>query len=512
MDPNLIIDLLYETSKILASSLDYLKNIEKIIKLVKNYTNLEYITVRIEDKETNELKVLSHTDIELPHLRYKKGEGITGRVWKYGVPVVIQDISKEEKFMNKTLLEKYKGKKLAFLAVPIKVENKVIGVLSAYKIAEDNESFDMYIKLLSMIANITGQFIKLYIDIKQEKARLEREKQDLKKQLEKILSSSQIEGIIGKSKAIIELSQMIKKIAPTSATVLLTGESGVGKEVFAKAIHYNSPRASKPFIKINCAAIPEELLESELFGYEKGAFTGATTTKKGKFELADGGTIFLDEIGDMPLSLQAKILRVLQEKEIERLGGSTPIKIDVRIIAATNKDLEKMVYEGTFREDLYYRLNVISVHIPPLRERKEDIPLLVYYFLDRFNREYSKELTISDSLMEKLIEYNWPGNIRQLQNTIERMVILAKDKILTEKDLPVDIKKQLKTSTGVKTKEEKLELPKTVEELEKEAIIKALEQTGYVIKKAAQKLGMTPRQVRYRMEKYNIPLKKSDFK
>ncbi len=512
MNTNIIIDILYETSKILASSLDYIKNIEQIIKLVKNYTNLEYITVRIEDKETNELKILSHTDIELPHLRYKKGEGITGKVWKYGVPVVIQDISKEENFLNKTLLKKYKNKKLAFLAVPIKVENKVIGVLSAYKIAEDKESFDMYIKLLSMIANIIGQFIKLYIDIKQEKEKLEREKQNLKKQLEKILSSSDIEGIVGKSKAIVEISSMIKKIAPTSATVLLTGESGVGKEVFAKAIHYYSSRASKPFIKINCAAIPEDLLESELFGYEKGAFTGATKTKKGKFELANGGTIFLDEIGDMPISLQAKLLRVLQEKEIERLGGSSPIKIDVRIIAATNKDLEKMVYEGTFREDLYYRLNVISIHIPPLRERKEDIPLLVYYFLEKFNKEYNKNLTIADSLMEKLIQYDWPGNIRQLQNTIERMVILSKDNILTEKDLPVDIKKQLKTQVPIYKKEEKIQLPKTVEEIEREAILKALEETGYVVKKAAKKLGMTPRQVRYRIEKYNIPLKKTRIK
>ncbi|NPA53000.1 MAG: GAF domain-containing protein [Aquificae bacterium] len=509
MDSNLIIDIVYETSKILASSLDYLKNIEKIIRLVKNYTNLEYISVRIEDKDTQELKVLSHTDIELPHLRYKKGEGITGKVWQYGVPVVIQDISKEESFLNKSLIAKHKNKKVAFLAVPIKVEKEVIGVLSAYKIVKENESFDMYIRLLSLIANMTGQFIKLYLDVKQEKEKLEKEKLVLKRQIEKMLSSSQLEGIIGKSKAVLELSQMIKKIAPTSATVLLTGESGVGKEVFAKALHFHSPRASKPFIKINCAAIPEELLESELFGYEKGAFTGATHTKKGKFELADGGTIFLDEIGDMPLSLQAKILRVLQEKEIERLGSSSPRKIDVRIIAATNKDLEKMVYEGTFREDLYYRLNVISLYIPPLRDRKEDIPLLVYYFLDVFNKEYGKDLTISDALMEKLVEYDWPGNIRQLQNTLERMIILSKDKILTDKDLPIDIKKQVTTQSSPN---KKLQLPKTVEEIEKEAITKALEESGYIIKDAAKKLGMTPRQVRYRIDKYSIPLKKGRFR
>lgn len=218
----------------------------------------------------------------------------------------------------------------------------------------------------------------------------------------------------------------------------------------------------------------------------------------------------------MPLLLQSKLLRVLQEKEIERLGGSKTIKVDVRIIAATNKDLEKMVQEGTFREDLYYRLNVIQIHIPPLRERREDIPVLIYYFLDKFNKIYGKNLKISDELVELLTNYDWPGNIRQLQNTLERMVILAKKPVLTKEDLPVDIKKSLKDfvkkpepAKPTIKEEKKVHLPKTIEEIERENIIKALEETNYVVKKAAEKLGMTPRQVRYRMEKYNIPLKKS---
>jgi len=520
MNTNLLLEIIYETSKILASSLDYQKNIKNIIKLLDSYTDLENITIRIEDESSGKLKLFSSTGKDILDKNYNKGEGITGKVWKNGISTVIPDISKEKEFLNKNILNKFEDKKVAFLAVPIKVGKETIGVLSAFKPYEKKENFDMYLKLLNMIANIISQFIKLSIQIKKEQNQLIKEKEDLEKQLKNIMSSSGLEGIIGRSKAILEISQMVKKVAPTSATVLITGESGVGKEIIAKAIHYNSPRADKPFIKINCAAIPEELLESELFGYEKGAFTGANTTKKGKFELANGGTMFLDEIGDMPLSLQAKLLRVLQEKEIERLGGSKPIKIDVRIVAATNKNLKKMVYEGTFREDLYYRLNVINIHIPPLRERKEDIPLLVYYFLDKFNKMYGKNLKISDKLMNILLNYHWPGNVRQLQNTIERMVILAKGNILTEQDLPADIRnqivefKELETPSGgtILLNKENVKLPKTVEELEREAIIKALEETNYIIKRAAEKLGMTPRQVRYRMEKYNIPLKRKKKK
>ena len=474
---------------------------------MRTYLNYENVFITVLNPKTNQMETLGNLD-----LSYKKGEGAIGKVWEYGIPIVIPDISQEDFFLNK-LNRKIKEKSFSFIAVPIKVSNRVVGVLAVDKKYSKKEPLSEHSNFLSIVANFLGSYLKLYINFEEEKRKIEEEKKYLEKQLKALINQSQIEGIIGKSKVIKDLSETIKRIAPTPATVLLTGESGVGKEVFAKAIHYNSPRAKKPFIKINCAAIPEDLLESELFGYEKGAFTGANTTKKGKFELANGGTIFLDEIGDMPVLLQAKLLRVLQEKEIERLGGSKPIKVDVRIIAATNKDLEKMVEEGTFREDLFYRLNVISIYIPPLRERKEDIPVLAYYFLDKFNKEYSRNLKFSDELIDIFVDYDWPGNIRQLQNTIERMVILARHEILTKEDLPADIKKQIEKKTPQKTEKEvkftrKLQLPKTVEEIEKQAIIDALEETGYVIKKAAKKLGMTPRQVRYRMEKYNIPIKK----
>jgi Nif-specific regulatory protein len=504
---------LYEISKIMASSEDYNKNISDVRKILKTFLDFEEVFINILDPDTQKL-VSFGSYIDNP-ITYKKGEGITGKVWKFGTPIVVPDISKEENFLNKYKLNLQKKGKVAFIAVPVKSENKVIGVLGVEKSYKKTESLDDYTRFLTMVGNILGQNIKLISKMIAEKRKLEKEKEQLKSRITQIVSKTGIEDIIGVSKPILEIVETIKNIAPTPATVLLLGESGVGKELFAKTIHKFSDRADKPFIKINCAAIPEDLLESELFGYEKGAFTGAYTTKKGKFELANGGTIFLDEIGDMPISLQAKILRVLQEKEVERIGSAKPIKVDVRVIAATNKNLEDMVNQGTFREDLYYRLNVIPVYIPPLRERKEDIPVIINYFINKFNKEYGKQVVISEELMQLFLEYEWPGNVRQLQNTIERMVILSKKDVLTPEDLPKDIKidkkpvKKPETHfANIKTTPSKLELPKTVEEIEKEAIINALEKTNYVVKHAAKLLGMTPRQVRYRMEKYRIPLKK----
>jgi Nif-specific regulatory protein len=471
----------------------------------------ENVLIAIVEPDSNKLKLFGKSFVK-KDISYKRGEGIIGKVWKHGIPIVIPNILEEKEFLNKfgRDLKKYKNKKVAFIAVPIKIENKIIGVLGVDKPYTGYESLDEYTKFLTMVSNILGQSVKLISNMKKEKEQLEKEKKYLKAQLNTLLSKTGLEGIVGRSQAIMEVVDNIYQVAPTNATVLLTGESGVGKELFAKAVHYNSSRASKPFIKLNCAAIPEDLLESELFGFEKGAFTGAYTTKKGKFEMADGGTIFLDEIGDMPISLQAKILRVLQEKEVERLGSSKPIKIDVRIIAATNKNLMEMVSQGTFREDLYYRLNVVPIFIPPLRERKEDIPVMVNYFVNRINKEYRKDVSISKELMDLLIEYDWPGNVRQLQNTIERMIILSKKDMLTIEDLPKDLKLEkykFKNENKKIIDSNKAELPKTVEQIEKEAIIKALEESNYVIKNAAKLLGMTPRQIRYRMDKYGISVK-----
>ncbi|AEF93445.1 two component, sigma54 specific, transcriptional regulator, Fis family [Desulfotomaculum nigrificans CO-1-SRB] len=306
--------------------------------------------------------------------------------------------------------------------------------------------------------------------------------------------------MIGQSDCMKEVSLLIRQVAKTNATVLITGESGTGKEVAAVEIHQNSNRADKPFVAVNCAALPEQLLESELFGHEKGAFTGALHKKKGRFEIADKGTIFLDEIGEMPISMQVKLLRVLQERSFERLGGTETITVDVRIIAATNSDLAAAIAKGTFREDLYYRLNVMRINLPPLRERKEDIPLLVNHFLSKFDPSHSKK--ISSDAMKILSRYNWPGNIRELQNVIERALIVCQGTEIQ----PVHLPRELLDSVE-ENQLPVLNLPEngfSLEELEKQLIIKALEKHNFNQTRAAQFLGISRATLLYRMQKYGI--------
>lgn len=309
-------------------------------------------------------------------------------------------------------------------------------------------------------------------------------------------------NIIGMSLGMQKVFELIEKVADTNATTLITGESGVGKELVAKAIHYNSSRRDNPIIVVNCGAIPENLLESELFGYEKGAFTGAYNTKHGKFEVADKGTIFLDEIGDMSLSLQVKLLRVLQEKTFERIGGAKTIKVDIRFIAATNRDLEKMVKDGQFREDLYYRLNVVPIHIPPLRERKQDIPLLLNYFLEHSNRLNDAAVEgFDDNAMEVLMAYDYPGNVRELNNIVERVVVLKKKGIITIDDLPEKL-------WTLKEKEQQIDIQRGYEtlvtEFEKAIIMKALKETKGVKSKAATILNINRTTLIEKMKRFGM--------
>lgn len=308
--------------------------------------------------------------------------------------------------------------------------------------------------------------------------------------------------IIYKSQHMEEILKLVSKVAPTDATVIILGESGTGKELIANAIHDLSNRSKGPLIKMNCGAFVESLLESELFGYEKGAFTGAVSTKKGKFELAKGGTIFLDEIGEISEAMQVKLLRVLQEKEFERVGGQVTIKGDFRILAATNKDLKEMVDKGEFREDLYYRLNVIPIHLSPLRERREDIPVLIDYSLEKYSNMMGRpKIRISSHAMELLIKYDWPGNIRELQNIIERCVILSSGQEIDESLLPDEIRsKNHVTNSSFTLPDEGLYL----EEVEKNLISQALEKAEYNQTKAAKLLGITRHTLIYRMEKYKI--------
>ena len=347
--------------------------------------------------------------------------------------------------------------------------------------------------------------IKLIIQNALEKKHLQKENLLLK---QVVRDRYHFENIIGQSSKMLELYDLLEKVAPTKTNILITGESGTGKELVAKAIHYNSPRKDKPFVTLNCGAIPESLIESELFGHMRGAFTDAISTKKGLFEVADEGTIFLDEISELPLMMQVKLLRVLQDGEFKRVGGTEDIRVDVRIISATNKNLEEAVREKQFREDLFYRLNVIQIRIPSLRERKEDIPLLTSHFLKRYSEELGKQISqISPEALRVLVQYDYPGNVRELQNIIERAMALETSQELTAQNLSSYIEEQLpikKRPLDLEIPSEGVDLEKIVEDVERTLLIKALDRTKGIKKKAAELLHINFRSMRYRLEKYGL--------
>ncbi len=316
-------------------------------------------------------------------------------------------------------------------------------------------------------------------------------------------------GIIGSSDRITEIFETIKRVAPTTTTILITGETGTGKELIARAIHRNSPRKNNPFIKINCAAIPESLMESELFGYEKGAFTGAATKKQGRFELAHKGTLFLDEVGELPKDMQVKLLQVIQEQEFERVGGLQTIKVDVRLITATNRNLFEDVKDGRFREDLYYRLNVIPAHLPPLRERKEDIPVLIGFFIEKFNKKLDRSVKyIDEKVTNLLIQYAWPGNIRELENLVERMILMARGDTIVFADLPSELKTAIESDStglsGIRQKPFKDIMKNHMEDIEKQMIISVLEECGNNVTRAAKQLGLSRKGLQLKMMKYKL--------
>ena len=329
-----------------------------------------------------------------------------------------------------------------------------------------------------------------------ERQRLIMENRELREALQE---RHRVEGIIGESGRMQEVLSLVRRVAGSDATILIQGESGTGKELIARAIHYASPRAGAPLVSVNCAALPETLLESELFGHEKGAFTGAVAARKGRFELADGGSLFLDEIGDLPLHLQVKLLRVLQEREFERVGSSRPVSVDVRLLAATHRDLEGLVRAGRFRDDLYYRINVVSISLPPLRERREDIPLLLDHFVEKFSRRNGKRIGgLTRDAREALLRYDYPGNVRELENLVERAVILTRDEVIDLEDLPLGVKEREGEPSG------ETSLTVLVEDLERRMIREALARADGVQTRAAEILGISERVLRYKLKKYGL--------
>jgi two-component system NtrC family response regulator len=337
-------------------------------------------------------------------------------------------------------------------------------------------------------------------------ARAQQENRQLRRQIQERFGP---DNIIARDKSMRHVLDMVHRAAPSRSTVLVTGESGTGKELIAKAIHNDSPRKDGPFVSVNCMALNPGVLESELFGHEKGSFTGAVSRRRGRFELADKGTLFLDEIGELSHDLQVKLLRVLQERRFERVGGAEPVEVDIRIVAATNRDLQKAVADGSFREDLFYRLNVVSIQLPPLRERREDIPFLAAHFLDKFSRENSREFKgFSPSAMDYLSAYEWPGNVRQLENVIERCVVLASGEYLDADDLPPEIKDEdAQFKSAVDLLPTKLDLSETLEKIEAAVIRRALVKADFVQVKAAELLNVSKSLLQYKLKKYNISAK-----
>ncbi len=494
---NRILSALLEVSKVLNSSFDLEKNFTRVMQVLGDFLEMERGSVFLLDYIMKELKIVAAhglTKEQIEKGKYRIGEGIVGKALERSSPMVIPNVGKEPLFLNKTGSRVEKNG-ISFLCVPIRFKGEPIGVLSADRIFKDKAiNIKEDIRVLEIVASIIAQYVILWKHYRDS----EQERENLKLELK---GRYGLPNIIGSSDKMQEVFEAVQRVAYSKATVLLYGESGTGKELIAKAIHYMSSRSKRPFVKFNCASIPEGLLESELFGHEKGAFTGAITARKGRFELANEGTILLDEVGDLPINLQPKILRVLQEREFERVGGEKTIKVDVRLIAATGRNLEELVSQGKFREDLYYRLNVVPIVMPALRERKEDIPILIEHFLRRFNKENKNNVSISPEALKVLIDYTWPGNVRELENTIERLVVMSSSTTITPLDLPVNLKLPLQ-----KEALQKESLKIGLEEIEKSMVLEALEQNGWVQARAARMLGLTPRQIGYKMKKYRIDL------
>ncbi|MBU0463586.1 MAG: sigma 54-interacting transcriptional regulator [Proteobacteria bacterium] len=494
------VSLLYEISEALNQHMDMKKSLFKVLSVLSESLNLVRGIIFLINSETGEIRIeIAHgiSEDTTRQIKYLPGEGIIGRVIQTGEPAVVPRISEEPLFLDKTQSRNIvEGRDYSYICVPIKKDSRVVGAISADCPFEGKKSLEKGEKLLSVVAAMVAHHVIHIETIRVEKEQLKTENIRLKSELENRYSFS---NIIGNSNKMREVLQMISQVSSSSATVLIRGESGTGKELVANSVHYNSARNKNPFIKINCAAIPENLIESELFGHEKGAFTGASHLKKGKFEIADQGSIFLDEIGNMALSAQVKLLRVLQEKEFERVGGYKPIKTDVRIIAATNSNLEEMVQLGKFRDDLYFRLNVFPIYIPSLKMRKTDIIQLADHFLEKYRKEQGKDIKrITTPAIDMMMEYHWPGNVRELENCIERSVILCNEGAIHSYHLPATLQ------TGIKSKTLPSTLEDAVAHLEKEILMDSLKNTKGNINKAARLIGITVRKFSYKAEKYAI--------
>ncbi|HYD32138.1 MAG TPA: nif-specific transcriptional activator NifA [Azospirillaceae bacterium] len=563
---------IYEVSKILGSSLDLSQTLREVLRLLSYHLQMQrgVICLKGEDNLLHLVAANGLSQAEYDAASFSPDEGVMGRILKTAMPVVISNMAEEPLFLGHLTARSDLDEQVASLVgVPIKAAGQLLGVLTIERVSDDGptQSFGSDVRFLTMVANLIGQTARLHRTLAEERRHMMQEQFRLQKELRPAPDPAAATDVVHTSPVMKEVLTQVQRVASFKSTVLIRGESGTGKELIARAIHNLSPRKDGPFIRVNCAALPETLLESELFGYDKGAFTGATRDHKGRFELATGGTLFLDEIGDISASFQAKLLRVLQEQEFERVGGTRTLKTDVRIIAATNVNLEEAVGLGKFRADLYFRINVVSIFLPPLRERRGDIPALARHFVRKFSEENGLNLRIADDALETLTKCPWPGNVRELENCVERAVTQSRGGVIDVQDLSCSmslcnssILLQYRTPSApvrpfvptaasqpaapappvsgcpapstpgctaagpgggcpaCATAAPALAMPAAAVDEDdiagdpdgslKERLVWAMERTGWVQAKAARLLGMTTRQVSYALRKYNVEIKK----
>ncbi|GEJ58935.1 nif-specific transcriptional activator NifA [Anaeromyxobacter diazotrophicus] len=516
-------EALYEISRVLSLSTDLNKAFTSTLTLIDLVLGLENGTISLFDPVTGEVFVEA-----APHMRdedrilgrLRPGEGIVGRIFATGMPMVVPDIAEEPLFLNRTgTWQNLEEDRRAFVGVPLQDGRAVLGVLTAdrpYRTGPTQLGRD--VRFLTIVAGLVAVRVRL--------SHLENTHHRAAQDVPALSPSPErFPGIVGASAPFRDMLELIGRVAQSRATVLLRGESGTGKELIARAVHDASPRAERPFVTVNCAAIPETLLESELFGHEKGSFTGAAQAHVGRFEQADGGTLFLDEVGELSPAAQAKLLRAVQERQFERVGGKRTVTVDVRLVAATNRDMEEMVRQGAFRLDLYHRLSVVAVVVPPLRERRDDIPRLAGHFLRVLNEENARSAELTPAALEVLTRCRWTGNVRQLRNCLERLVVVTDADVLAPVHLPCQWPGGSTCLLERAAPPPEAELARLAERAppataagpllaaegeagERERVRAALERAGYVQAKAARLLGMTVRQLGYRVRKYGIELQR----
>ncbi|WP_299200941.1 nif-specific transcriptional activator NifA [uncultured Amphritea sp.] len=513
----------------LTRSLDLNPSLDEVLKILHNEAEMKNGLIALKDYEMEHLFISAvHSDSDEVQrakgaARYQQGEGLVGSILKSQSSLVLPNLANEPRFMDRLELFELS---LPFIGVPVKDhKGDVVGVLAAQPTSDPQRFLAEECRFLNMIANLLAQLLRLLGEVEHQQQQLTDERDELRRRVRGKFGFENL--MVGHTPTMVRMFEQIRRVSKWDTTVLLRGESGTGKELVASAIHYNSPRAHNSFIRLNCAALPENLLESELFGHEKGAFTGATRTRQGRFEQADKGTLFLDEIGEISPMFQAKLLRVLQEGEFERVGGNKTISVQVRIVAATNRNLEQEVRDGHFREDLYYRLNIMPINLPPLRERIEDVPELVNFLLDKIGKSQGRSLDISNNAVRKLMTHAWPGNVRELENTLERASIMAEEGVIEENDFSFNSAELMGGNYTPMASQVAPHIAPPVAHLPKEEsfteftdsgddtdmderrqVIAALEQAGWVQAKAARLLNMTPRQIAYRIQTMNIEVRK----